>query len=343
LHSTFCTVHFVQFILYSSFCTVHFVQFISRTYPSEWHLFTHVNGRFVRVNTLKTTLADTIAYLITSHNFTQVFPPSTSTNVITPLAPRTFTLDPHLPNVLHLPSKTNLHGDDFVESGKLIMQDRSSCLTAIALSPPAGSVCIDTCSAPGNKTLHLASIIKEGKIIAFERSPSRLNTLKQRVRHHGAGHIIAEIGADFTETSIDDQMFKDVTHILIDPSCSGSGLVTGIEANGEAVSEHDSGGSDPNLPTLTMNQLGIINHAMRLPKAKAVAYSTCSVYKEENEEVVASILKSNPDWECVECLPQWPHRGLEDDEFKDFASKVVRATYEKDTTNGFFVARFEKK
>lgn len=37
---------------------------------------------------------------------------------------------------------------------------QASCLPAFLLSPSAGSHVIDACAAPGNKTSHLAAILK---------------------------------------------------------------------------------------------------------------------------------------------------------------------------------------
>lgn len=52
---------------------------------------------------------------------------------------------------------------------------QASCMPAPALNPPPGSHCIDACSAPGNKTSHLAAIMgNKGRVDAFDISPKRL-------------------------------------------------------------------------------------------------------------------------------------------------------------------------
>jgi putative methyltransferase len=72
---------------------------------------------------------------------------------------------------------------------------------------------------------------RSGSVLAFERSASRLETLERRVKENGAGGIIATRGADFTEANPNGDMFGGVTHVLIDPSCSGSGIV-GFQESG---------------------------------------------------------------------------------------------------------------
>jgi len=90
--------------------------------------------RFVRVNTLLATVEEVIEYL-KSFGMTQTptKPPSSTSNTISPIPSKTFTIDPHLPTLFHLPSNLYLHEDEFVSAGKLILQDRSSCLVAEAL------------------------------------------------------------------------------------------------------------------------------------------------------------------------------------------------------------------
>ncbi len=88
-------------------------------------------------------------------------------------------------------------------------------------------------------------------------------------------------------------------------------------------------------------QTMILKHAFRFPRVKRVVYSTCSVHREENEDVVQRVLDSLANQFClVHILPEFPNRGQHPD-FKD-ASKCVRLSAEKDMTSGFFLACFER-
>jgi len=164
----------------------------------------------------------------------------------------------------------------------------------------------------------------------------------------GASHIISTFGDDFTHVDPSSDILQDVSHILIDPSCSGSGLVASQSANVSAKTERDtavdhvSGG---NIAYLALGQKSIILHAMNIPSATTISYSTCSVFEEENEAIVHDVLLERPDWVCVPIIPSWPNRGIlgDGEKYCYFANNVIRATYDKDTTNGFFVARFEKR
>ena len=75
--------------------------------------------------------------------------------------------------------------------------------------------------------------------------------------------------------------------------------------------------------------------------AERVVYSTCSLFEEENEQVVEHVLEQmGDDWELHEVLPSWKHRGLST--YK-VGPLCIRASPAEDQTNGFFVARFHRK
>jgi 16S rRNA C967 or C1407 C5-methylase (RsmB/RsmF family) len=66
------------------------------------------------------------------------------------LEKKTFMWDPIVDNLLVFPPGTSMHADVNVAAGRVVLQDRSSCLPALALCPiPAGTLAIDACAAPG--------------------------------------------------------------------------------------------------------------------------------------------------------------------------------------------------
>lgn len=95
------------------------------------------------------------------------------------------------------------------------------------------------------------------------------------------------------------------------------------------------------LKRLSNLQSMMLKHAFTLPNVKRLVYSTCSIYEEENEGVIAEVLHSVGDrFQLVKAMPSWKHRGRRGT--YDFGKMCIRASPEKDRTNGFFVAVFER-
>ena len=249
---------------------------------------------------------------------------------------RVFWRDTHLPDLLAFPPGTNLTQHPLYTSGAIILQDKASCFPASALNPPPGSICLDACAAPGNKTSHLSSLMKNsGHVYAFDLDLKRLNTLKRLTSKAKCTNITAQCGS-FLDVDPTKEPYCHVEYLLLDPSCSGSGIVNRMDHLVDGVPEStETKANEERLLSLAEFQQSVIMHAMRFPKAKRVVYSTCSIHKQENEDVCSKILEAHPDWKLIPCLPSWSRRGID-------LTDSVRALPE-DGTNGFFVALFERK
>ncbi|KAI5172455.1 25S rRNA (cytosine2278-C5)-methyltransferase [Nematocida sp. LUAm3] len=233
-----------------------------------------------------------------------------------------------IPNVYKVQERVNWSKLKSYQNGYFFVQDLSSCLPAYVLDPPLNATVIDTCSAPGNKTTHLSMLMQNtGKIFAVEKDFERFKILRDMISKAGAENIIS-MNEDFL--LIDkhkDQEVLSATHILVDPSCSGSGL-------------HPDEEKDYNrLNNLTIFQQKILEKALSYPKAQKVVYSTCSLYEEENESVVQKVLERNQKFKIEKILPQWKTRGSPG---YSFSNDVVRCNADEET-KGFFLACFVRK
>ncbi|KAH7041324.1 NOL1/NOP2/sun domain protein [Microdochium trichocladiopsis] len=384
--------------------------------------------RWVRVNTIRSTLEDQLDTTFKSFNRVQTIKEVTST------PGRNLYLDAHVPNLVAISPAFEVHKTDAYKNGEIILQDKASCFPAYLLDPLMGDV-IDSCSAPGNKTTHVAAIVNsrvaEGeeciqKVFAFEKDKYRSRTLEKMVRIAGGDGIVRmSFGQDFLKVDPFSPLYNNVTCLLLDPSCSGSGIV-GRDSmptvhlpqspNGTASKNNSKPSSKPqNTPPSTGNnkkrkreektdristkeaaaqqeveqrtmvdddgketvisseqelqkrleslsgfQLVLILHALEFPAARRVTYSTCSVHREENEDVVHKVLQSEVarrrGWrvmrrdEQVMGMREWPVRGVETgnasgsgrgDTDKIIADACIRS-YKDDGHGvmGFFVAGF---
>ncbi|KAM6924410.1 28S rRNA (cytosine-C(5))-methyltransferase [Xenentodon cancila] len=283
--------------------------------------------RYVRVNTLKTTVEDAVDYL-KRDGFSYLGEAVRLEDLN--LKGKSFVRDLHLPELLVFSPKTDFHDHFLYKAGHIILQDKASCLPAHLLHPPVGSHVIDACAAPGNKTSHLAAVMKnKGRLFAFDLDAKRLATMSTLLLR--AGVTCQQLAnQDFLKVDPESPQYKDVEYILLDPSCSGSGnrMV--------CLSSADQEKDQARLASLASFQLRCLNHGLRFPRLKKLVYSTCSIHSQENEEVVTACLQQNPGFRLVSLLPQWPERGLEP------LSQCLRASTTKTRTHGFFVALLEK-
>ncbi|KAL1637805.1 hypothetical protein SLS56_000360 [Neofusicoccum ribis] len=194
--------------------------------------------RWVRVNAVRTTLAaqlrTTFAGYERKDSLSDVMAAAASAKVLH--------VDAHIPNLLALPPRADLSKVPAYRSGELIIQDKASCFPAYLLDvQPSDGDAIDGCAAPGNKTTHLAAIIaaqqhqakKTGdelpqqRIIACERDKRRSLILAKMVRLAGADHLVTvHPSQDFLDLDPTSSALSRVGAILLDPSCSGSGIVS---------------------------------------------------------------------------------------------------------------------
>lgn len=264
--------------------------------------------------------------------------------------------DEYIPNLFGIHPKEKLTSTDAYKQGRLIIQDRASCFPAVILNPiPGKDKVIDACAAPGNKTTHLASILNGAKksIVAFEKDNQRIKTIKMMVEKAGGLNCITIHHADFTSIRPDD--FSEITGMVVDPSCSGSGIFGRAFDEQENIDESEAKEKlAERLQKLSSFQFKIVKHALKFPNVKKVVYSTCSIHDEENEAVAKMLIEDEDvkkmGWRISKrenVIPSWPRRGhshvFEGYENADeLAEGCVRSLPKIDGGIGFFAVCFER-
>jgi 25S rRNA (cytosine2278-C5)-methyltransferase len=367
--------------------------------------------RWVRVNTLRSSLSELQTSVF--EGFSNV----TSLAELMGAKPsdRVIYQDPQVPDLIALPPEANLIKSEAYTQGHIILQDKASCFPAqLLLGSVTGKVgdLLDGCAAPGNKTTHMAAITashgltkcsRPRRIYACERDAARSKTLRRMVDKAGAHSVNVMDRQDFLALNTEDERFNNVTHLLLDPSCSGSGILRRQdvpkldlpkEPRGQAPGKRDASTSKKRkwqqtsvertedsendeeqplpehvvgterLKKLADVQTRIVEHAMSFPAAKRITYSTCSIHCEENEMVVARLLKTSVaqrrGWRVLRRyyhptgLKVWQHRGIQPDSAAIGAVEDLRLTEEEldgclrcyandaEGTMGFFVVCFER-
>ncbi|KAI1861336.1 uncharacterized protein JN550_010866 [Neoarthrinium moseri] len=186
--------------------------------------------RWVRVNALLSSLEEQLES--TFKAFERVY----AIGDVTLTSKNSLYIDEHVPNLIAITPSFQIIKTNAYKTGAIILQDKASCFPAYLLDPHVedGDI-IDSCAAPGNKTTHLASIIsshtpetdgRPPKVFAFERNPHRAKTLESMVKLAGGNKIIhVTPRQDFLKVDPQHKLYKNVGCLLLDPSCSGSGIV----------------------------------------------------------------------------------------------------------------------
>ncbi|XP_040998398.1 25S rRNA (cytosine-C(5))-methyltransferase NSUN5 [Juglans microcarpa x Juglans regia] len=249
--------------------------------------------------------------------------------------------DDVVPDLLILPPATDLHNHPLVMNGSVFLQGKASSMVATALDPKPGWEVLDACSAPGNKTAHLAALMRgKGKIIACELNKERVKRLKETIKLSGASNIKV-LNGDFLNINPKDPSVSTIRAILLDPSCSGSGTVS-VRLDNLLPSYAAADVKDTErLNKLAAFQKKALAHALSFPAAERVVYSTCSIHQIENEDVIESVLPlaASYGFQLATPFPQWQRRGLP--VFQ--GSQHLLRTDPAEDGEGFFIALFTKE
>ncbi len=219
--------------------------------------------------------------------------------------------------------------------GYFLMQDEGSMLVSHILNPTKDATVIDVCAAPGTKTTHLAQLMQdEGKILAFDIHPHKLKLIEANCKRLGIHSVQVGLGDGRELTKL---VQEKVAYILVDAPCSGLGVL-GRRADARWRK------NPRQLQELPVLQKAILTETARLLAPGGVlVYSTCSIAKEENQEVVAAFLAENRDF-YLENLNNYLPFLLTDSREVNFAKMgMIQFLPQVHGIDGFFIARLRKK
>jgi len=211
------------------------------------------------------------------------------------------------------------------QKGRIIPQDIAAMMAAIALSPKPDDTCIDMCAAPGGKTTHLAELMENrGKIYAFDIHPHKIEIINKNAERMGISIIEAKLG-DALE--LNKELVEEADKVLCDVPCSGLGIIR---------RKPDIKWNKDNIEALPEIQYQILENASKyLKPGGELVYSTCTILKRENEDVVLRFLEENQDFELSSIdLP-----GKLKRENKGYITLYPNI----DGTDGFFICKIKRK
>jgi len=237
-----------------------------------------------------------------------------------------------------------LHGDvtktAAFRAGLCVIQDEASQLVAALVGE--GSNILDCCAAPGGKTQAIADRNRAAKISAVELHSHRASLLQRLLRAHpplaeAAASNISVIAADARSLPFTSKFER----VLADVPCSGTGTLSRNPEIKWRLKPDD-------LDDLQERQLAILQSAVaQLAAGGRLIYSTCSLEKEENEDVIESALKQDSSLRVIDCSTELERLKQNGELIWTDISSITRGPYLRTLPgvhpcDGFFAAILEK-
>ena len=178
----------------------------------------------------------------------------------------------------------------------VIIQDQASQLVAALIGTSDGGVrspsrILDCCAAPGGKTLGMADRNANASIVAIELHPHRAKLLKKLMSVAKVRNNVQVVVADAQRLPISSLFDR----VLADVPCSGTGTLVRNPEIKWRLQLRD-------LKDLQTRQVAILQSAMaQTARSGRVLYSTCSLEREENEDVLDYVLSRDHSFRVLDC------------------------------------------
>lgn len=192
---------------------------------------------------------------------------------------------------LMLSKMKNIENLDIFKNGLFTVQDASAGLTAIILNPQENDNILDACSAPGGKTTYIAELMhNKGKIEAWDIHEHRTKLVEKNAERLG----IKIINTDVKNSAEYEEKYKEkFDKILLDVPCMGIGVIKRKPDIKWQRKQED-------IKEISLLQYKILETCSKyLKKDGVLVYSTCSILKEENEDIINEFIKNNSNFELL--------------------------------------------
>ena len=211
------------------------------------------------------------------------------------------------------------------EEGLFFVQDEASQLAASFINSdvvPEGGIVVDVCACPGGKSFSAAiNLSDKAKVYSFDLHANKLSLIEKGAKRLGIENISV---AQRDARTNDDSLLGLADAVICDVPCSGLGVIAKKpDIRYKPISESER------LPEI---QGDILSSACRyLKKGGVLIYSTCTINKKENEDIVSAFLENNHDFALSDDVIIGEKRGM---------ATIFPQEY---STDGFFIAKIIKK
>ena len=224
-------------------------------------------------------------------------------------------------------NKLNIDNSLF-SNGYYIIQDEASALVAssIGLQVDKEYKILDTCAAPGGKSLHIASKYFNSSLVSCDKYIHKLKLIEDNIAKLGISNIeIKEQDATINNSSFNDKF--DI--VICDVPCSGIGVIKNKpEIKYKITNSH--------VEEISKLQYQILNNSKKYVKNDGILmYSTCTIDKRENIENINKFLKENKNFRLENI-------SLNNSIVKARKNGVLEILPDEYSCDGFFIAKLRK-
>lgn len=224
--------------------------------------------------------------------------------------------------------------------GYFTVQDEVAGLTALVLNPQPGENVLDACSSPGGKTTYLAELMKnQGNIVATDIHEHRTKLVENAAKRLGINIIKTSV----QDATIFNENYKEkFDKILLDVPCLGIGVLKRKPDIKWQKEQKD-------VDEISKIQYKILENCSKyLKKNGEIVYSTCSIFKKENERIIEKFIKNNSEIQ-IEKLDFEKNSQLKNEKnanlfFQNYIKNCkYLEVYQNEKTDGFFICKMTKK
>lgn len=243
-----------------------------------------------------------------------------------------------LEDFLILNKVKNLEKLEEFKEGLFTVQDEAAGLTAIVLEPKQNETILDACSSPGGKTTYIGEIVENNaNILAWDIHKHRVLLVDKAAERLGIDRIKTEVK---DASKYEDKYKEKFEKILLDVPCLGLGVLKRKPDIKWQKKKED-------IVEISKTQWGILNTCSKyLKEGGDLVYSTCSILKEENENMIYKFLEKHPEFEIQKIILSNNNKSEKNNRnyFEKFLEKDgFLQVYQNEETDGFFICKLKKK
>lgn len=200
--------------------------------------------------------------------------------------------------IFSLKNLKNIANLNIYKDGLISIQDYSSMLCVIASGVIENQTVLDICAAPGGKSIFMSQLMKnKGSILSMDISQNKLNLLSQQCKR---------LGIDIITTKVNDATIYNETYkekfdvVLADVPCSGIGIL-----RRKPEIRYKNADEIQNLPEI--QKIILENSSKYVKKTGRLIYSTCTLGKEENQNIIEKFIKNNTEFNITYQKEYYPN------------------------------------